>query len=94
MSRPRAAELALLCNVFVWGATFVLVKSALDDISSILFLVLRFGLATVALGLAFWRPLRRGWNWKAAAAGGLCSTTRLLDSRRSVTGIPRARGRT
>jgi len=48
-----AAELALASNTFVWGATFVLVKSALRDVSPILFLFLRFSVATVALLLFF-----------------------------------------
>jgi drug/metabolite transporter (DMT)-like permease len=33
----------------VWGSTFVLVKQALQDVSPLLFLAMRFGLATLAL---------------------------------------------
>jgi drug/metabolite transporter (DMT)-like permease len=40
---------------FVWGSTFVLVKAALEDISPVLFLALRFSIATVALGLLYVR---------------------------------------
>ncbi|MEO8591690.1 MAG: DMT family transporter [Candidatus Solibacter sp.] len=58
VTRQRA-ELALLLNVFLWGATFVLVKSVLERISPVLFLALRFSLATVALVALFgWRTLR------------------------------------
>ena len=71
MSRRSAAELALLFNVIVWGATFVLVKQALDDVSPILFLALRFSIATLALLAVFHRPLRHVFTWKAAAAGAL-----------------------
>jgi drug/metabolite transporter (DMT)-like permease len=67
----RRAELGLLLNTILWGATFVLVKSALSDISPILFLALRFTLASVALGAIFNRRLRRPFSWKAAAAGCL-----------------------
>ena len=50
MRNPRtAAYLLLLTTVFVWGATFTLVKSALRDASPLLFNVLRFALATLAL---------------------------------------------
>jgi len=49
----RKAELALLFNVVIWGTTFVLVKSALRQISPVLFLAIRFSLATVALMLLF-----------------------------------------
>jgi drug/metabolite transporter (DMT)-like permease len=71
VSRPQAADLALLFNTVVWGATFVLVKNALDDISAILFLALRFSLATVALLILFRRPLRARFTWRGAAAGAL-----------------------
>jgi drug/metabolite transporter (DMT)-like permease len=50
------ADLALVAMTFIWGATFVVVKSALENASTFLFLTLRFTLATVALGLVF-RPL-------------------------------------
>ena len=54
----RKADLALAGNTVIWGATFVLVKSALADISPLVFLALRFGLAAIALLLLF----RRGWT--------------------------------
>lgn len=55
----RRAELALVGVTLVWGATFVVVKGALRDSSTLLFLALRFTLATVALAAAF-RPLTFG----------------------------------
>lgn len=57
MSRARLAEAALAWNTVVWGATFVLVKSALEHVSPLLFLALRFSLATAALLILFRRPL-------------------------------------
>ena len=56
----RKAELALLFNAVIWGTTFVLVKSALHEISPVLFLTMRFSLATVALVALFHGP------WKSA----------------------------
>jgi len=53
VSRPRVAEAALAWNTIVWGSTFVLVKAALDHISPLLFLALRFSLATAALLVIF-----------------------------------------
>ena len=41
MSLRGRAEAALAANTVVWGATFVLVKAALRDVSPILFLDLR-----------------------------------------------------
>src|ERR1700728_2833450 len=71
VSRRSAAELALVFNTLVWGATFILVKSALGGISPLLFLALRFSLATVALGLLFLKPLANREVWKGAGAGVL-----------------------
>jgi drug/metabolite transporter (DMT)-like permease len=68
----RRADLGLLLNTVVWGATFVLVKSALDGISPVLFLAFRFTLATVVLLVIFHRPLRAAVCWSAVGAGALC----------------------
>jgi drug/metabolite transporter (DMT)-like permease len=74
----RWADAALVWNALVWGATFVVVKAALLDISPILFLALRFSLATaVLLPLLAWR--RRGSKrrepaprvWRTVGAGAL-----------------------
>jgi len=71
VNRRRAAEAALIFNVIVWGATFVVVKNALLDVSPILFIALRFTLATGAL-LAVFRGSALPWrSWKTAGAGAL-----------------------
>ena len=58
MKHPRtAAYLLLLSTVLVWGATFTLVKSALRDASPLLFNLLRFGLALLALSAMHWPSL-------------------------------------
>ena len=67
----RKAEAALVWNTVIWGSTFVLVKAALHDISPILFLALRFSLATVALAALFTARRRLAWDWRTAAAGAL-----------------------
>lgn len=71
VSRRNAAELALVFNTLVWGATFLLVKSALGGISPLLFLALRFSLATAALALLFHNALANRSAWKGAGAGVL-----------------------
>ena len=53
MRLERRAEAALVLNTLIWGSTFVLVKQALRDVSPVLFLALRFTLATVALLVLF-----------------------------------------
>ena len=53
-SRPALlAFLAMLFVVMIWGATFIIVQEALRDASTLLFLALRFTLASVALAAAF-----------------------------------------
>jgi drug/metabolite transporter (DMT)-like permease len=59
VTRRQAADLALVGNTIVWGATFVLVKAAIVDIPPMLFLALRFTLATAALAIAFGTRLRK-----------------------------------
>ena len=53
MSPSRKAELFLLLLTFIWGTTFPLVKTALSFSSAFVFLILRFGLASVAIWLIF-----------------------------------------
>jgi drug/metabolite transporter (DMT)-like permease len=62
MSRPKPpgplVDLSLVVVAMIWGATFVLVKRALADVSTLLFLALRFAAATVALLFLFRKHLR------------------------------------
>lgn len=77
-ARPAAwrADLALVGIAFIWGATFVVVKQALQDVSTLLFLALRFSLAALALTVAF-RPLpskfaQPGTLLRGGVLAGLC----------------------
>lgn len=45
--KQKLAEGALFTNALIWGGTFVIIKSALDDISSMVFVTVRFGLASI-----------------------------------------------
>jgi drug/metabolite transporter (DMT)-like permease len=63
--RTWRADAALAGNTVIWGSTFVLVQSALKDVSPIVFLAIRFSIATAALALLFrsraqYRPTRGG----------------------------------
>jgi drug/metabolite transporter (DMT)-like permease len=49
---------SLIAVALVWGATFVLVKQALADVSTLLFLTLRFSVAAVVLALIFRNEFR------------------------------------
>jgi drug/metabolite transporter (DMT)-like permease len=54
----KLAHILLLLTAFVWGATFVLVKSALADASPLLFNLVRMAIATLALVVINHRQLR------------------------------------
>ena len=71
MSRRGAAELALAGNTVVWGSTFILVKDVLGSVSPVLFLALRFSLATVALLLLYRGVWRRPGAARELRAGAL-----------------------
>ncbi len=66
----RRAEAALMANTLIWGSTFVLVKHALQDVSPILFLALRFTLATVVLAILFRGSWSHPRNLRGSLAGG------------------------
>jgi drug/metabolite transporter (DMT)-like permease len=58
ISSSTLAHLLLLATVMVWGATFALIKDALQDISPLLFNFVRMSLAFVALAIINHRHLR------------------------------------
>lgn len=58
-SKRIRADLALLFCALIWGATFVLVKDALADVSVFVYLAVRFALAAGVMGILFWRSLAK-----------------------------------
>jgi drug/metabolite transporter (DMT)-like permease len=72
----RRAEAALVGNTIVWGATFTLVKETIRSVSPILFLALRFVVATAVLAVYFHfrgrrtPAKRRAHSWRAGALIG------------------------
>jgi drug/metabolite transporter (DMT)-like permease len=68
------AYLLMLAVVAVWGGTFVVVKSALNDATPGLFNLVRMALAFAVLAAAYhryWRSISR-WQVGAGAVVGLC----------------------
>ena len=68
MSDNIKARLLLASVVAVWGATFALVKDALQDASPLVFNLLRMTLAFAVLAVVNWRRLR-GLSRKTVLAG-------------------------
>src|SRR6202011_214413 len=68
-------DLSLVGVCLIWGATFILVKQALADISTLLFLTLRFTVATAVLVLIFRKQFRSPnlrMSLRAGMLAGLC----------------------
>ncbi len=65
------AELALIGVTVIWGTTFVMVKNALLEVSTILFLTMRFGLAAAVLTAIYWNKLNRRGIRPSILAGAL-----------------------
>jgi drug/metabolite transporter (DMT)-like permease len=74
-SRPTSWKVdgSLIAVTLIWGATFVLVKQALADVSTLLFLTLRFSIAAIALALIFRKEFRvpngSASLWRGVVAG-------------------------
>ena len=64
----------MLATVCVWGATFVVIKDALQDISPLLFNLLRMTLAFAVLAAIHHRALRNITRaaWTSSIAAGTC----------------------
>jgi len=72
VSRSLKAHLLLISTTLVWGATFVIIKSALSDISPLLFNAVRMSLAALTLGVVFRGEFRRytpGAVWSGILVG-------------------------
>ncbi|MBM4171625.1 MAG: DMT family transporter [Ignavibacteria bacterium] len=54
LSQKYFGEAALLIMTIIWGGTFPLVKESLNDISSQLFVSIRFGIAAIIVAIFFW----------------------------------------
>jgi drug/metabolite transporter (DMT)-like permease len=66
------ADIALGICALIWGATFVVVKEALRDVSVFLYVAVRFGLSAAIMAAIFWRELRvatRRAAWAGAQIG-------------------------
>lgn len=68
LNKSYGADLSLLLVTLVWGATFVIVKWAIEDLPPFPFLAIRFALAFVSLLPFVW--LQRNYLNKAALLRG------------------------
>ncbi len=68
ISKRALANLALGLCALIWGATFVVIKDALADVSVVVYLAVRFGLAAALMAAIYWRSLRN-LTWHTVWAG-------------------------
>jgi drug/metabolite transporter (DMT)-like permease len=84
------ADLALAIVALIWGTTFVIVKSALRDISAVLLLALRFGLASVCLLAVVAGAFRKAGSravWRGLRGGAICGAFLWLGYLLQTTGL-------
>ena len=86
MSRSVKAHVLLVLVTFVWGATFVLVKDALADISPLLFNAVRMTIAAAVLVVLYLGELRR-MSRGALAGGALIGAFLWLGYEFQTTGL-------
>jgi drug/metabolite transporter (DMT)-like permease len=79
MKRVRA-ELALAGVTIIWGTTFVVVKSALAEVSTFVFLTLRFWVAALTLLAIYRHALRKGGAAAGVFAGTLLFTAYVFQT--------------
>lgn len=66
---------SLVLMTLIWGATFIMVKRAIADASTLLFLTIRFAIAAAVLAMMFRRDFRAGKiasSVRGGALAGLC----------------------
>ncbi len=68
MSRSAKAHLLLVIITFIWGATFVVIKDALRDVSPLLFNAIRMAVSAVLLSIIYHREFSR--MTRGAVIGG------------------------
>ncbi len=73
MNLQLIAKLSLLLATLIWGSSFIIMKDALDDISTYYLLAIRFTGAFVLLGIVFWKKWKH-INKDVIAAGFVMGT--------------------
>lgn len=57
--RSLVADLSLLLVAVIWGSGFVAVKNALNSVTPLYMMAMRFGIAFVLMSIVFWRNLKK-----------------------------------
>jgi drug/metabolite transporter (DMT)-like permease len=86
VTRSTKAHILLLVVTFIWGATFVVIKNALSEISPLLFNAVRMTLAAFCLAAFYWRDIT-GMDRKTLRAGIIVGTFLWLGYEFQTSGL-------
>ena len=86
MSRSFKAHILLVLITLIWGATFVVIKNALTDVSPLFFNAVRMSLAALVLGAVFHRDLPR-LTAGSLASGSLVGVFLFLGNELQTVGL-------
>ncbi len=86
MSRSIKAHILLVAITLIWGATFVVIKNALADVSPLFFNAVRMSLAALVLGAVFHRELPR-MTAGSAASGALVGIFLFVGNELQTVGL-------
>jgi len=86
VSRSLKAHILLVLITLIWGATFVVIKNALADVSPLFFNAVRMTLAALVLAAVFHRELRR-LTAGALASGFLVGSFLFLGNELQTVGL-------
>ncbi len=86
MSRSLKAHILLVLITLIWGATFVVIKNALADVTPLFFNAVRMSLAAVILALIFHKELRH-LTAGASAYGTLIGACMWMGNELQTSGL-------
>ena len=84
--KKNNAEFILILVTLIWGATFVIIKEALNDISPMTFVAIRFSIATIIL-LPFYFKIRKNFNKPITLSGILLGSMFFLGFATQTIGL-------
>ena len=77
MNMQLMAKLSLLFATLIWGSSFIIMKDALDNITTYYLLAIRFTGAFILLGIVFWKKWAQV-NKNVIAAGFIMGTALII----------------
>ena len=84
--KKNTAEFILILVTLIWGATFVIIKVALNDISPMTFVATRFSIAAIVL-FPFFIKIRKRFSWDLTVSGILLGAMFFLGFATQTIGL-------